>query len=81
MNGTLVSVIEFLTTRQACPCCHAGRAEPPKGRTSHWHAHRVAFACGAIFVALGEHIRSEVACPKRSELAAKFWTLEAGRHA
>lgn len=78
MKGTLVSLIDFLTARDRCPCCGAARAEPPKGQPAQWHAHRVAFACGASFVALGEAIRCEVACPERSRLAAKLWTLEAG---
>ncbi|KPF47083.1 hypothetical protein [Rhizobium sp. AAP43] len=76
MTGTLVSLIDFLGTRQACPCCGAARTEAPKGQPAQWHAHRIAFTCGASFVALGEKIRCEVACPDRSRLAAELWTKE-----
>ncbi len=75
MSGTLVSLINSIQARQTCPACEKPRkpAEVP----TQWHHHRAIFECGAVFIARGERIEAERACPDRSDLAAELWTVQA----
>jgi hypothetical protein len=75
MSGTLVSLLESVQARQTCPACEKPRK--PADVPTQWHHHRAIFECGAVFIARGERIEAERACPDRSDFAAELWTIEA----
>ncbi len=75
MSGTLISLINSVQARQTCPACEKPRK--PAELPTQWHHHRAIFECGAVFIARGEAIEAERACPDRSDFAAKLWTIEA----
>jgi hypothetical protein len=75
MSGTLVSLIDFLGTRAACPVCGAARS--PTTMPTQWSMQRAVFDCEAVFLARGEAILAERACGSDSKRAATLWTIEA----
>jgi hypothetical protein len=75
MTDTLSSLLTSIQARQTCPACDKPRK--PASMPTQWHHHRAIFECGAVFMARGERIEAERACPDRSDFAATLWTVEA----